>query len=193
MHIIWSAIVEGCCINDRYTVLHCRNKWPLTDLVWLSLSAQVVCERAISRDDCQVWGGPTTDHQALWRGWGPQWPTSLCLQDQNTWRSVVRDQCIELVVCVNKCNILCYYSKGESNRVFLTSNPHSFHIAKCICILSTWKLLLLTNRSSDCSILLSSTGGNRFDSVNKVTVIGSGDLGMATVLSIMAKVNIITL
>ncbi|XP_062403473.1 ubiquitin-conjugating enzyme E2 variant 3 [Sardina pilchardus] len=29
--------------------------------------------------------------------------------------------------------------------------------------------------------------GNRFDSVSKVTVIGSGDLGMATVLSVMAK------
>lgn len=30
-------------------------------------------------------------------------------------------------------------------------------------------------------------GGNRYDSMNKVTVIGSGDLGMAAVLSILAK------
>lgn len=41
--------------------------------------------------------------------------------------------------------------------------------------------------------MLLSAGGNKFDSVNKVTVIGSGDLGMATVLSLMAKVNIIQL
>ena len=39
----------------------------------------------------------------------------------------------------------------------------------------------------------SSTGGNRSGSVNKVTVIGSGDLGVATVLSIMAKVIVIYL